>query len=64
MRAGNVIDVRLPVKKGDGSSGESEQGDEKSNDPSGRYLISELRHLLGGGKSETQLTLIRDVFTA
>ena len=64
LRAGNVIDVRLPVKKGDGSSGESEQGDEKSNDPSGRYLISELRHLLGGGKSETQLTLIRDVFTA
>ena len=64
LRAGNVIDVRLPVKKGDGSSGESEQGNEKSNDPSGRYLISELRHLLGGGKSETQLTLIRDVFTA
>ena len=64
LRAGNIIDVRLPVKKGDGSSGESEQGDEKSNDPSGRYLISELRHLLGGGKSETQLTLIRDVFTA
>ena len=64
LRAGNVIDVRLPVKKGDGSSGDSEQGNEKSNDPSGRYLISELRHLLGGGKSETQLTLIRDVFTA
>ena len=64
LRAGNVIDVRLPVKKGDGSSGESEQGNEKSNDRSGRYLISELRHLLGGGKSETQLTLIRDVFTA
>ena len=63
LRAGNVIDVRLPVKKGDGSSGESEQGDEKSNDPSGRYLIGELRHLIGGGKAETQLKLIRDVFT-
>ena len=35
LRAGNVIDVRLPVEKGDGSSGESEQGNEKSNDPSG-----------------------------
>ena len=39
-------------------------GDEKTNDPSGRYLISTLRHMIGGGKSETQLTLIRDVFTA
>jgi len=64
LRTGNIIDVRLPVKKGDGSSGSSEHGDEKSNDPSGRYLISELRHLIGGGKAETQLTLIRDVFTA
>ena len=64
LRAGNIIDVRLPVKKGDGSSGSSEHGNEKSNDPSGRYLISELRHLIGGGKAETQLTLIRDVFTA
>ena len=64
LRAGNVIDVRLPVKKGDGSSGDSELGKETTKDISGRYLISELRHLLGGGKSETQLTLIRDVFTA
>ena len=39
-------------------------GDESTNDPSGRYLISTLRHMIGGGKSETQLTLIRDVFTA
>ena len=38
-------------------------GNEKTNDPSGRYLISELRHLIGGQKSETQLKLIRDVFT-
>ena len=64
LRAGNVIDVRLPVKKGDGSSGDSELGKEKTKDISGRYLVSELRHLIGGGKSETQLTLIRDVFTA
>ena len=64
LRAGNVIDVRLPVKKGDGSSGDSELGKEKTNDISGRYLVSELRHLIGGGRSETQLTLIRDVFTA
>ena len=39
-------------------------GNEKTNDPSGKYLISELRHMIGGGKSETQLKLIRDVFTA
>ena len=64
LRAGNVIDVRLPVKKGDGSSGDSELGKEKTKDISGRYLVSELRHLIGGGRSETQLTLIRDVFTA
>ena len=39
-------------------------GNDRSNDPSGRYLIGELRHLIGGGKSETQLKLIRDVFSA
>ena len=64
LRAGNVIDVKLPLKKGDGDSPTDSYGNEKSNDPSGKYLISELRHVIGANASETQLTLIRDVFTA
>ena len=66
LRAGIVIDVRLPSKKDDneGSSQTDSYGNEKSNDPSGRYLVSELRHLIGRNVAETQLTLIRDTFTA
>ena len=66
LRAGIVIDVRLPSKKDDneGSSQTDSYGSEKSNDPSGRYLVSELRHLIGRNVAETQLTLIRDTFTA
>ena len=76
LRAGLTLDIKLPFKKDNrtkrgGSTGENSSkattdsfGDDKTNDPSGKYLISELRHILGGGKSETQLTLIRDVFTA
>ena len=37
-------------------------GNERTNDPSGKYLISGLRQMIGGQKSESQLTLIRDVF--
>ena len=64
LRAGFMIDVKLPLKQGDGESAASKTGNEKTNDPSGKYLISELRHVLGAGAAETQLTLIRDVFTA
>ena len=63
LRVGVVIDIRLPTKKGDGTTQTDSFGSEKGNDPSGRYLIAELRHLIGRGKSETQLKLIRDVFT-
>ena len=63
LRVGVVIDIKLPTKKGDGTNQTDSFGSEKSNDPSGRYLIAELRHLIGRGKSETQLKLIRDVFT-
>ena len=63
LRVGLVLNVKLPSKKGDGTTETSSFGNEKSNDPSGRYLICELRHLIGGGQSETQLKLIRDVFT-
>ena len=64
LRAGFMIDVKLPLKQGDGESAASKTGNERTNDPSGKYLISELRHVLGAGAAETQLTLIRDVFTA
>ena len=64
LRAGDVIDIELPLKKGDGDKPVDSTGNDKTNDPSGKYLICELRHLIGGGKGETQLKLIRDVFTA
>jgi len=63
MRAGQMIEVKLPVKK----SGEQEQtdyGSERDNDISGRYLVSELKHNIANRKANTQLKLIRDVFTA
>ena len=64
LRAGFMIDVKLPLKKGKGETPTDSTGNEKTNDPSGKYLISELRHVIGAGAAETQLTLIRDVFTA
>ena len=64
LRAGNIINIRLPVKKDDKGTETNSYGNERTNDPSGKYLVSELRHLIGGGSAETQLKLIRDVFTA
>ena len=64
LRVGQVIEIKLPVKKGDGESKTDSYGNDKTNDPSGKYLISGLRQIIGGQKSESQLTLIRDVFTA
>ena len=76
LRAGDMIDIKLPVKEsnkpkqgGDSRSSSdvapvARYGSEKDNDLSGKYMISELRHLIGGQKSETQLMLIRDVFSA
>ena len=64
LRVGQVIEIKLPVKKGDGESKTDSYGNEKTNDPSGKYLISGLRQIIGGQKSESQLTLIRDVFSA
>ena len=63
LRAGFALDIRLPLKQENGDATVDSYGNERSNDPSGRYLIAELRHLIGGGQSETQLKLIRDVFT-
>ena len=64
LRAGNLVNIRLPIKKDDEGSKTDSYGTERTNDPSGKYLVSELRHLIGGGSAETQLKLIRDVFTA
>ena len=63
LRAGLALDIRLPLKQENGDAAVDSYGNDRSNDPSGRYLIGELRHLIGGGQSETQLKLIRDVFT-
>ena len=63
LRAGFAINIKLPLKQENGEDTVDSYGNERSNDPSGRYLIAELRHLIGGGKAETQLKLIRDVFT-
>jgi len=64
LRVGQVIEIKLPVKKGDGESKTDSYGNDRTNDPSGKYLISGLRQIIGGEKSESQLTLIRDVFSA
>ena len=58
LRAGQTISVKFPV-----SEYKTEFGDEKSNDISGKYLISHLRHEFEGGKFRTHLRLIRDLFT-
>ena len=64
LRVGLVIDVKLPLKQGtDGDEKVDSYGSDRTNDSSGRYLISQLMHKMGGGKSETQLKLIRDVTT-
>ena len=64
LRIGDLIKIRLPLKRGKGEEKTDSYGDDSSNDLSGNYLISELRHIIGGGRSETQLSLVRDVFTA
>ena len=64
LRVGQMIEIKLPFKKGDGTKETDSYGNDKTNDASGKYLISGLRQLIGGGKSESQLTLIRDVFSA
>ena len=59
LRAGQTILVRFPV-----SEYINKFGDEKSNDISGKYLISELKHNIDGNRANTEVTLIRDAFTA
>ena len=60
LRAGQIIEVEFGLSQLT-SRGSKEKG---KSGISGKYLISELRHIMGGGKSSTQLKLIRDTFTA
>ena len=64
LRAGQMIEVQFPLKSEENKDTTDKFGKDKDNDISGKYLISELRHVMGGGKSSTQLNLIRDLFTA
>ena len=61
LRVGQMIDVVLPVKKGSDQSQTTGGGE---NDISGKYLLGELKHSIVNGKSNSELKLIRDVFTA
>ena len=61
LRAGQVITVELPLPTSDQKNKQMGDG---TRDLSGDYLISELKHEIGGNKAYTQLSLIRDTFTA
>ncbi len=67
LRVGELIDVKLPLKR-DTQNPANRFGNDKTNDPSGIYLIAELRHTLsrlGNRKvAQTTVRLIRNVFTA
>ena len=63
LRAGQMLDLKFPLRKGDDQS-TTTYGSESDDDVSGKYLISELKHIIGGNRATTELTLIRDMFTA
>ena len=63
LRAGQMFNLRFPLRKGDDQE-TTTYGQESDDDVSGKYLISELCHIIGNNQAHTQLTLIRDVFTA
>jgi len=61
LRAGQVVEIKLPLPTSDQKLKQYGDG---SKDISGKYLISELKHEIGNNKAYTQLSLIRDTFTA
>jgi len=61
LRAGQIVNIRLPEPNSQTKGKSFGSGDK---DVGGRYLIGRLRHDFGGNRSNTQLTLIRDTFTA
>ena len=68
MRAGLTIEINFPLPDDNTAKSDRKEakkfGTEKDDDPSGIYLIEGLRHDIGGGSAVTQLSLIRDSFTA
>ena len=65
LRAGQMLDLRFPLRKSEGDDQDkTTYGTESDDDVSGKYLISELKHNIGGNRSNTEVTLIRDAFTA
>ena len=63
LRAGKMLNLKFPLRKSEDQE-TTTYGSESDDDVSGKYLISELKHVIGGNRSNTELTLIRDVFTA
>ena len=66
LRAGNTIFLQFPLPDDDLTKVDERRkmGDDTTNDPSGKYLIEGLKHIIGDGEAETQLSLVRDTFTA
>ena len=58
-----MIEVQFPLSELTSRGTKNKYGTERDNGISGKYLISELRHVMSDGKSSTQLNLIRDLFT-
>ena len=63
LRAGQMLNLRFPLRQ-QGEQDTTLYGTESTNDPSGKYLIAELKHIIADNKANTQVKLIRDVFTA
>ena len=65
LRAGQMLDLRFPLRKSEGDDQEkTTYGTESDDDVSGKYLISELKHNIADNRANTEVTLIRDAFTA
>ena len=65
LRAGQMLDLRFPLRKSEGEDQDkTTYGTESDDDVSGKYLISELKHNIAGNRANTEVTLIRDAFTA
>jgi len=61
LRAGQTIEIKLPLPTSDQKSKRYGEG---KKDISGKYLIAELKHEIGNNRAHTQLSLIRNTFTA
>lgn len=65
LRAGQMLDLRFPLRKTEGDDQDkTTYGTESDDDVSGKYLISELKHNIADNRANTEVTLIRDAFTA